>query len=198
MPKVVDPEARRRAVAEAVFRVVRAQGLEQASLRNVADEAGLAIGSVRHYFADHDELLSFALDELIARVERRVLARVAEIRDATTSRRRKAGVEDLLGELLPLDADRRDEAVVWLEFSNAARTRPTLRPAARRLYQGIRMIVGRVLERSGVPGEDEVERLAALLDGLAVNAVLQPDLMTPAKIRAVLRRHLDGLEAARR
>lgn len=198
MPKVVDPEARRRAVAEAVFRVVRAQGLEQASLRNVADEAGLAIGSVRHYFADHDELLSFALDELIARVERRVLARVAEIRDATTSRRRRAGVEDLLGELLPLDADRRDEAVVWLEFSNAARTRPTLRPVARRLYQGIRMIVGRVLERSGVPGEDEVERLAALLDGLAVNAVLQPDLMTPAKIRAVLRRHLDGLEAARR
>ncbi|MFI9814386.1 TetR/AcrR family transcriptional regulator [Saccharothrix variisporea] len=198
MPKVVDPEARRRAVAEAVFRVVRAQGLEQASLRNVAEEAGLAIGSVRHYFTDHDELLSFALDELIARVERRVFARVDEIRDATTSQQRRAGVEELLGELLPLDADRHDEAVVWLEFSQAARTRPTLRPAARRLYEGIRMIVGRVLERSGVPGEEEVERLAALLDGLAVNAVLQPDLMTPAKIRAVLRRHLDGLEAARR
>uniref|UniRef100_UPI0031E3F194 TetR family transcriptional regulator C-terminal domain-containing protein n=1 Tax=Saccharothrix mutabilis TaxID=33921 RepID=UPI0031E3F194 len=42
------------------------------------------------------------------------------------------------------------------------------------------------------------QRLAALLDGLAVNAVLQPDLMIPAKMRAVLRRHLDGLAASRR
>ncbi len=190
----MDADARRREVAEAVFRVVRAHGLEQASLRNVADEAGLAIGSVRHYFTDHEELLTFALEELIDRVERRVLAQADRILAATTSEQRRAGVLDLLGELVPLDADRHDEAVVWLEFSNAARTRPALAPGARRLHAGIRMLVGKVLARSGVPDVPvETERLAALLDGLAVNAVLQPDLTTPDVVRSVLRRHVDAL-----
>ncbi|MEV0680645.1 TetR family transcriptional regulator C-terminal domain-containing protein [Actinosynnema sp. NPDC050436] len=194
MPKVVDAESRRRAVAEAVFRVVRAHGLDQASLRNVAEEAGLAIGSVRHYFTDHDELLVFALEELTERVERRVLARVELIHAAGTPRGRRDGVADLLGELVPLDPDRHDESVVWLEFSRAARTRPALAPGARRLHAGLRLIARRVLERAGVPDVAvEAERLAALLDGLAVNAVLQPDLTTPDVIRAVLSRHLDGL-----
>ncbi|MFI9589760.1 TetR family transcriptional regulator [Nonomuraea sp. NPDC052265] len=45
-------------VAGTVFGVVRRAGFEQASLRNVAEEAGLAIGSVRHYFAGHTELIA--------------------------------------------------------------------------------------------------------------------------------------------
>lgn len=64
MPKIVDPGARRRAVADAVLRVIGREGVEGASLRNVAEEAGLAIGSVRHYFRDHDELLLFTMREL--------------------------------------------------------------------------------------------------------------------------------------
>ncbi|MEU5696983.1 TetR/AcrR family transcriptional regulator [Actinosynnema sp. NPDC020468] len=195
MPKVVDADVRRREVAEALYRVVRRQGLDHASLRNVADEAGLAIGSVRHYFADHDELLEFALAELIDRVEVRVLARAAKVRAATDDAERRRETEELLGELLPLDPDRHDESVVWLAFVSAARTRPNLAPQARRLHEGIRMIVGRVLAGAGVPDVPvETERLAALLDGLAVNAVLHPDLATPEVLRAVLGRHLDQLD----
>jgi AcrR family transcriptional regulator len=194
VPKVVDPEARRREVAEAVFRVVRRHGLEQASLRNVADEAGLAIGSVRHYFADHDDLLRFALKELNDRLERRIMVHVAAVRSASSREGRRRAVEGLLGELLPLDPDRRDEAEIWLAFTTAARTRPALRSQARRLHEGLRMIVGKVLVGGGVPDvEVETERLAALLDGLALNGVLQPDLTTPDVMRAVLRTHLASL-----
>lgn len=194
MPKVVDPDARRREVAEAVFRVVRRHGLEQASLRNVADEAGLAVGSVRHYFADHDDLLRFALAELTDRLERRVLARAERARAAATPEERRQAVADLLGELLPLDPDRRDESEIWLAFVTAARTRPTLRPEARRLHTGMRVLIGKVLGGHGVPDVAlEVERLASLLDGLAVSGVLQPDLMTPDVMRAVVSRHLESL-----
>ncbi|MEU7588675.1 hypothetical protein AB0A95_20555 [Micromonospora sp. NPDC049230] len=34
----------------------------------MADEAGLAVGSVRHYFTDHEELMIFAVQELGRRV----------------------------------------------------------------------------------------------------------------------------------
>ncbi|WP_385879705.1 TetR/AcrR family transcriptional regulator [Umezawaea endophytica] len=201
VPRVVDAEVRRRAVVDALFRVVRREGVEQASLRNVADEAGLAIGSVRHYFDSHDELLVFALRELEERVEVRMRAGVERISAAGTSGERGPLVEALLGELLPLDADRHDESVIWLAFVTAARTRPSLRPSALRLHQGVRMIVGKVLAGAVSYGalpadldlDVERERLAALLDGLAVTAVLQPDLTTPEVMTAVLRRHLAEL-----
>lgn len=179
-----------------MFRVVRRHGLEQASLRNVADEAGLAVGSVRHYFADHDDLLRFALAELTDRLERRVLAQAERARAATAPDERRQAVADLLGELLPLDPDRRDESEIWLAFVTAARTRPTLQPEARRLHAGMRVLIGKVLGEGGVSDVAlEVERLASLLDGLAVNGVLQPDLTTPDVMRAVLRRHLESLSS---
>jgi AcrR family transcriptional regulator len=201
VPRVVDAEVRRRAVVDAVFRVVRRDGVEQASLRNVAEEAGLAIGSVRHYFDSHEELLVFALRELEDRVERRVMAGAERIFAATSSAERRPLVGELLGELLPLDADRHDESVIWLAFVTAARTRPALQPSARRLHEGVRMVVGKVLAGAARLGalpstldlDVETERMAALLDGLAVNAVLQPDLTTPGIMRAVLGNHLDSL-----
>ncbi|HEX6343943.1 TetR/AcrR family transcriptional regulator [Umezawaea sp.] len=201
MPRIVDAEARRRAVVDALFRVVRREGVEQASLRNVADEAGLAIGSVRHYFDSHDELLVFALQELEERVGVRLRTGAERIFAAGTSDERGPLVEALLGELLPLDADRRDESVIWLAFITAARTRPSLRPSALRLHRGVRTVVGRVLAGAvahgalpeGLDPAVETERLAALLDGLAVNAVLHPDLTTPEVMTTVLRRHLAEL-----
>ncbi|MEV0662880.1 TetR family transcriptional regulator C-terminal domain-containing protein [Actinomadura luteofluorescens] len=44
-----------------MFRVVRRDGLEQASLRTVAAEAGLAIGSVRHSFGGQADIMIFAM-----------------------------------------------------------------------------------------------------------------------------------------
>jgi AcrR family transcriptional regulator len=82
-----------------VFRVVRRAGFEQASLRNVAEEAGLAIGSVRHYFDGHTDLMVFATAAR-TRPELRPLAResydgmrtlVRRIVDGIARRRRLAG-----------------------------------------------------------------------------------------------------------
>ncbi|MFI2073040.1 TetR/AcrR family transcriptional regulator [Streptomyces triculaminicus] len=204
MPKIVDPEARRRAVADAVFRVARRDGLENASLRNVAEEAGLAVGSVRHYFASHSELMLFAMRELTRRVEVRVRSRVEPLLAAPGGPDRASLVEELLAELLPLDAARHDEAVLWLAFTTAARVRPELRPRADELHTGMREMVEQVLrggQRQGGFPEDldvpaETLRLVALLDGLALTAVLQPDRITPDDMWRVLRLHLRSLRGA--
>ncbi|GAB2756591.1 TetR/AcrR family transcriptional regulator [Amycolatopsis magusensis] len=201
MPKIVDPGSRRTEVAEAVFRVVVTRGLAQASLRNVAAEAGLAIGSVRHYFTGSDEMIEFALEVFIERVSVRVLARVDDVRAASSAEARRAAVEELLAELLPLDDERYTECVVWLAFADAARTSPRLQPLLRKLYDGTRMVIRKVLERSAASGnltegldiEVEVERLGALIDGLLTDGVVQPDRMTPELSRAVLRAHLDSI-----
>ncbi|MGW6448755.1 TetR/AcrR family transcriptional regulator [Lentzea sp. NPDC055074] len=197
-PRVVDPVARRQAVAEAVFRVVVRDGVEQASLRNVAVEAGLAIGSIRHYFDSHDDMIIFAVEALIHSINQRVMAHVQALRGRSDPRRPG---ERVLSEVLPLDERRRDEAVLWLAFVTAARTRPSLVPHAERLYDGLRELCHRaltVMTEAGTIAAThdialETERLASLLNGLTVDGVLHPDRMTPELTVSLLRRHLDSL-----
>ncbi|MFH9419876.1 TetR/AcrR family transcriptional regulator [Streptomyces sp. NPDC017529] len=205
MPKIVDPEARRQAVADAVLRVVAREGVEGASLRNVAEAAGLAIGSVRHYFRDHDELLLFTMRELSARIDRRVRAHVDRLLDPAARHERPAEAEELIGEFLALDDERHREAVLWAAFCGAARTRPELRACAVEMEADTRALLSRVLREAqkagGLPADLDVDleclRLSALLDGLNLRAMLEPEYVTPEAQRAVLRRHLRSLKAAR-
>jgi len=200
MPKVVDPGARRLQVVEAVFRVVVRDGLQRASLRVVADEAGLNIGSVRHYFADQQELMRFAMTAMLERVAARITARVASLGQvASRSREERVGIAaDILGQLLPLDRERGAEVTVFLDFVLAARTNPAFADLARRSADGTRQLIRRILAGLN-PHADldlETERLAALVDGLSLNGVLQPGLLDPATAAAALRRHLDQVSRA--
>nr|WP_238589747.1 TetR family transcriptional regulator [Pseudonocardia sp. AL041005-10] len=77
MPRVVDHGQRRGEIAEALWRVAAAEGLEAVSLARVAEEAGISKGRVQHYFASRDELLDFAAQQLQLRVDGRVRARMA-------------------------------------------------------------------------------------------------------------------------
>src|SRR3712207_8392462 len=119
MPRVVDPAERRADLAEAVWRVVRRNGLDGASVRAVAREAGLSMGSLRHYFGTQSELLIFAMRMVIDRVERRV----GDLRVPDDPR---GAAEIVLLELLPLDDERRAENEVWLAFTARALVDPAL------------------------------------------------------------------------
>ncbi|ATL68683.1 TetR/AcrR family transcriptional regulator [Nocardia terpenica] len=208
MPKVVDPVQRRKTVADAAFRVVARDGVEKASLRRVAEEAGLVVGSVRHYFASHAELLSFTLTELNDRVTERVQRHLAalfpggevESRALPDDHIPGSYAEQILVELLPLDQSRFEEAAVWLAFTTAARARPELSPLAAAPLAGVRSLVHRVLSAMAAAGvlhtddlEIETDRLAAVLDGLSLAAVVDPDRRNPETMRAVLHLHLASL-----
>ncbi len=208
VPKIVDPDQRRADVVDALFRVVRREGLESASLRRVADEAGLAVGSVRHYFDGHDALVAFALDAMVERVTARLVERVGVLLPALESgdlggAATLDAVVDLLAELLPLDAERRDEASVWLSFEAAARTRPDLHGRSAAAVRGTSALVRRVLDgalargtlRAGLDLELEEQRLSALVDGLTLRCVLHPELLPPDRARTILANHLAGLRA---
>ncbi|USX54016.1 TetR/AcrR family transcriptional regulator [Lentzea sp. HUAS12] len=197
-PRVVDPAARRSAIAEAVFRVVERDGIEQASLRTVAAEAGLAIGSIRHYFDSQDDMIVFAAEALCRSVDQRVLAQSRsldeDVRSACTAER-------VLIEVLPLDGSRPADAALLVAFTTAARTRPSLTPHTTRLYDGVRAFCHRVLtamSESGAVAGDldlvlEAQRLSSLLSGLVVDGVLHPDRMPPELSLSLVRRHFESL-----
>ncbi|MCP9991178.1 TetR/AcrR family transcriptional regulator [Streptomyces albogriseolus] len=68
MPKIVDHEERRRRLVEAVWALAVRGGLEQVTLRKVADEAGVSMGHVQHYYSSMQALIRDALDRAVRAV----------------------------------------------------------------------------------------------------------------------------------
>ena len=159
----MDPAERRHDLAEAVWRVVRREGLDGASVRAVAREAGLSMGSLRHYFGTQSELLVFAMRMVIDRIERRV----AGLQTPGDPRR---AAEMVLLELLPLDDERRAENEVWLAFTARALVDPALRALRDELPAfglGVAYAVSDELHQHFVEGRVGAP-LDVLIDGVGV------------------------------
>jgi AcrR family transcriptional regulator len=197
MPRQVDPERRRAELAQAVWTVIRRDGLQRASVRNVAGEAGLSMGSLRHYFASQSELLCFAMQLVGDRARDRIRAM------APASDPRRAA-EQLLHQLVPLDDERRAESEVWLAFTGHAPVDPEQRAIHERIHDqlggacatAIGLLADAGLTAGNLDLPLEAARLHALVDGLAVHAIMRPAELPPSRIVAVLARHLDSLQAA--
>lgn len=181
-------------LAEALFRVVRRDGIHAASVRTVAAEAGTAPSALRHYFATQDELLAFALRAVVDRAAARVHAAAAGGAAATPARERAAAV---LEQLLPLDGDRREEMEVYLAFATRAQTDPGLRrlrdDAEAATRSVVHLAVGLLGDAAGSDPERVADRTYHLVDGLALHAALWPQRYPAEHQRAVLAAHLADL-----
>ena len=102
MPKLIDRDERRAEIAEALWRIVLREGASGVSVREVAAEANISVGSLRHVFADKEELLEFSMRLIYERVALR-------IRRHDRIRNPLRWAEAVLSEVLPLDDDRRVE-----------------------------------------------------------------------------------------
>jgi AcrR family transcriptional regulator len=194
----VDSQIRRRELAEAVWRVVLRDGIESASVRRVAAEAGLSAGSLRHVFPSQSELLTFAMQLVIDEVTRR-------IGDVEPSDDVAEVVERQLQSLLVLDAETRAVFEIWLAFSTRARVDASLRPLRDETHARVRELCRQAVEalraqgglRPGLDVSRESERLHAFVDGLAMHATLDPETTTPGRQIELLSHHVESLAQPR-
>ncbi len=104
MPPRVDHEQRRDQIAQALLRIADSQGLQAASMRAVAAEAGVSLRLVQYYFHTKDELLMDALTRLGAQLQARMQQWIAAAGSPPTPR---SVVTAILSSILPTDADSR-------------------------------------------------------------------------------------------
>ena len=199
VPRVVDHERRRREIAEAAWRAVARSGLEAATVREIASEAGCSTGVLAHYFEDKDALLVHTLHVSIERAIERFGRRGA-------GERGLGALRAVLREALPLDAERAEEMKVWLEFWARAARDEALRAEQNYWYALWRGVVRALVEESQREGEidaaldagREADSLVALVDGVGMQAIFEPERLAPEEQVALLDAHLDRLRVRRR
>ncbi|MFD4398282.1 TetR/AcrR family transcriptional regulator [Kitasatospora sp. NPDC058478] len=100
----VDHEERRRQIAEALLRIADTQGLQAASMRAVATEAGVSLRLVQYYFTTKEGLLLDALERLGAQLQARMAAWITAAATPSTPR---GLVTAVLSSILPTDPESR-------------------------------------------------------------------------------------------
>jgi AcrR family transcriptional regulator len=96
-------------------------------MREIAAEAGVSLRVVQYYFTDKQALLDSGLNELTARLDRRVKQRAAAAGGGLSAR----GVfEAVAGAILPSDEQSRLDSLAWTAYYTTALTDPALGAAA--------------------------------------------------------------------
>jgi AcrR family transcriptional regulator len=188
MPKIVDHEEQRRQLCATVASVIAQEGLENTTLRTVAVYHGCTKGMVQHYFSDKEELLLGAL----VFVEGICEQRMNEIQQDDSA------LDELLARLnaqLPLTPDIVDEWQVRIAFMSRAAISPAMRQAFTERQLEEQKIGVRCLQRARKSGElksdvnirNSYRSLVALVFGLGVGVVMNPDNLPPATQRHILK-----------
>lgn len=194
MPKIVNHDQKRKLIAEAAWKIIKNEGIEKASIRRVAAEAGMSSGALRHYFSTQDEMLLFIMDYFFDTGKKR-----SDHKDWSTDPLQ--AVEEVLMELVPIDEDRKIESSVWWIFALRSLTSEALKEKKDELTNGtyelaksmIEILTLKEIVSDSVNVELEVSRLSVLIEGLSFHSLLRPDVYTTGKVREIIHYHLGSL-----
>jgi AcrR family transcriptional regulator len=182
---------RHQEILDSAARVITARGLAETRIQDIAERCGVSPGLILYYFESKDRLLvealTYANDQFYLRLSR-------ELRRVESAKEQLARVVELsVPGLLP-EYERLDEWALWLEIWVRALRDPAMakeREALdRRWRQSITDIVRRGRDVGEFPSDgldaDELGLLiGALIDGLAVQVLLNDTVLTPRRMQEV-------------
>lgn len=173
----VDHDERRRRIAEAAASVIAHEGLDAATIRRIAAELGGPTKIITYYFSEKQELLHFTWEHLAQKYARRVEA---------------LDPADIIGRLLAMAAADDDGVTRWrvyAAFWDRAARDPVFADLQRRHMDLALELISDMVRARGVAAH-RVERIALLLNaivqGISVQALANPELWTTERIRGAV------------
>lgn len=167
-------DERMRHLAHATWRVIADRGIAAVSVRSVAVEAGMAVGSLRHLFPTQQALLEFSGHLMLEQATARVTAIASQDHEDVVHQ-----AQAVIAELMPFTPTTRREFEINLALIAETPRTPTLagiRDAAHRdLLDLFRRLVSMVADRDVQSCDDDARRLLALVDGLSLHLLHQAE-----------------------
>lgn len=177
---------RHQEILDAAARVITDRGLAETRISDIAEQAGVSPGLILYYFESKDRLLAealtFANDQFYLRTSRDI--------------RRIASAKEQLRRLIDLSVPgylpeygRLDEWALWIEVWVRALRDPQMAKDREILDQRWRDQIAEIIRAGQASGEfpqkDAGElalRLGALIDGLAIQVIMNDSEITPEKM----------------
>jgi AcrR family transcriptional regulator len=187
----------REQLLDAAARVFACHGYQGASIERIASEAGFSKGAVYWNFAGKEELFFALLDERIDR-------RIRELFAMTEAAPDEAAMEDRVSRGLAAVLEQERELVLLFhEFSAMAAREPRLRERYLRrnalLREGLVQSFEARHEALGVPLTMPAQEIAtaviALADGLSIERLTDPEMVSEELFGKVLSLIFDGMLA---
>lgn len=171
--------ANRARLIEAAYAVLAERGYEATSIKAVAQAAGVAPGLIHYYFASKEDLLAAVVEDAAERYAeemrqlRESLPPAQALAAAIAARKRRIETEP-------------DRERLRVELFALGVRHPALRPAVARVLATGRAGVAQMLAPTGQPlDQTAAAALLAMLDGVALQRLLDPDFDLDAAYRAV-------------
>jgi AcrR family transcriptional regulator len=177
---------RRPQILVAAARVIARRGLTGLRLADVASEAGVSIGTIQHYFGTRQRLL---METFTFETERSLDRWLSAEDDGADAWQQLLALVDIV-----LDPPTfRERWTRWLQFWAAYAREPRLRRSIGATYDRWRApferAIGTGIESGDfapeLPLDSVVDRALALLDGLALQVLLEAPGMTLERMRAL-------------
>lgn len=168
----INKTARKEQLAKAVWQVILDQGISAVSIRAVAEQAGLVVGSLRHVFPTRSELVKFSAELMVQRATARIQA--IPVKDDPLEY-----VLDVIKQLLPLEPNSRAEFEVNMALLAETTAMPQLAPIRNEAHQQlasecIQLVQLLTCAPRNPATVSEAQRLHAMIDGFALHLFHRP------------------------
>ncbi|HCN21132.1 MAG TPA: TetR family transcriptional regulator [Arthrobacter bacterium] len=198
MPKIVDHDKRRLELIEATWRIIATRGIEGATMREIAMEAGFANGALKPYFPTKDDLLTLAFAHVFNQTN-------ARMDNSTASLQGLSALRSYCHEILPLDAERLNEARIAIAFWQRALTDPAkaaLHDSS--MEQWREALFARLREardlgelKEGMNDDDIVGGIMTFALGAQVTATLTPEHHSAQQLQSQLETYISLISSAK-
>jgi AcrR family transcriptional regulator len=183
---------RHQEILEAAARVITDRGLAETRISDIAERCGVSPGLILYYFESKDRLLvealTYANDQFYLRLSRE-LRRISSAREQL-DRLIELSVPGLLPEY-----ERLDEWALWIEIWVRALRDPAMAKEREALDRRWRQSIADIIRQGreagefpeGVDADDLGQQIGAMIDGMAIQVMMNDTAFTPQRMRDVCR-----------
>ncbi|ALX48574.1 TetR/AcrR family transcriptional regulator [Lentibacillus amyloliquefaciens] len=193
MPKKIDHAERKDQIIEAMFRIIHHSGFENATLRQIAKEADLSLGSVQHFFPKQKDIYMLAMDVIYERFEERMQNVIQENEGAF-----KNAVRMIKQIVQANTEEERMENDIWMKFSIMATMNPEYHETKESLREVnlnfakdvLKMLYENAYIKDPVNIDDSANSLTIFIHGLVFESVIYANLYNAQVIETEIREYL--------
>lgn len=196
MPKKVNHQERKHEIAEAALHMIHQNGIANTTLREIAKEVGLSLGSVQYYFQKQEDLYEFTMDLLYKRTEDRIRNVLVKNQSAFEN-----AVSMLTQMVQVQDEQQRMENDIWAQICFVPDKSFENEELKERFHQSyaafVSQVVNQVIEMLHDTRflysqclEAEAKTLSFFMDGLMLNTIIYPNHYDEQTVKAQIREYL--------